>query len=166
MKVFGIIGFSGSGKTTIAEHIISELVRRGYSVGAVKNSHHAIQLDMQGTNTDRLSRAGALVVAARGQAQTHLIFAQSMAQDKLLDYFEQDYVIIEGEGGMDVPTIITAHDAQGIDAKLNAHAFAVSGVIAAQLGTYKGLPVICGISQTKQLVDIIEENAEERRPRL
>ena len=39
MKVFSVVGYSKSGKTTTIEQIIKELKKRNYSVGSVKDIH-------------------------------------------------------------------------------------------------------------------------------
>jgi molybdopterin-guanine dinucleotide biosynthesis protein MobB len=51
------------GKTWLARHLIEELTRRGYAVGAIKRSHHPLPLDKPGADTDLFARAGALAVS-------------------------------------------------------------------------------------------------------
>ena len=71
MRVFAVSGVHHSGKTTTIEHLIRELVGRGYSVGTVKSVHRErFSIDRAGTNTDRHRTAGATAVAARSDAQT------------------------------------------------------------------------------------------------
>ncbi len=159
MKIFSIVGYSHSGKTATAVAVIEELIRRGCTVGAVKESHHAIRTDVQGTNTDRLRRAGAALVAARGQGETHVFFNERLPLARILSYYDYDYVVLEGVSDSDVPQIITAIDTAGIEAKWNAHTFAVSGVISGRMSEYKGLPVINGIADTASLADLIEKKA-------
>ncbi len=159
MKIFSIVGYSHSGKTATAVAVIEELIRRGCTVGAVKESHHAIRTDVQGTNTDRLRRAGASLVAARGQGETHVFFNERLPLARILSYYDYDYVVLEGVSDSDVPQIITAIDTDGIEAKWNAHTFAVSGVISGRMSEYKGLTVINGIADTARLVDLIEKKA-------
>ena len=61
MKIVSIIGYSGSGKTALAEAIIRELGRRGCSVGAIKHTHHPIDRENRG-DTLRFLNAGAAAV--------------------------------------------------------------------------------------------------------
>lgn len=159
MKIFSIVGYSGSGKTSTAVAVIKELIRRGCTVGAVKETHHAIRTDAQGTNTDLLRQAGASLVAARSLNETHVFFEERLPLQRILPFFDYDYVVLEGVSDMSVPQIVTAIDTEGIEAKLNAHTFAVSGVISDTLREYKGLPVINGIADTARLVNLIEEMA-------
>jgi molybdopterin-guanine dinucleotide biosynthesis protein MobB len=60
-----VVGLKKSGKTTVAEGLISELSSRGYRVGSVKTMRHsALTLDAAGTDTRRHAEAGAAVVVA------------------------------------------------------------------------------------------------------
>jgi len=40
IPVIGLAGYSGSGKTTFLEKLITELKRRGYRLGVIKHTHH------------------------------------------------------------------------------------------------------------------------------
>ncbi len=62
MKVFGIVGWSGSGKTTLVERLIPALVTMGLRVSTVKHTHHDIEIDRPGKDSDRHRKAGATEV--------------------------------------------------------------------------------------------------------
>lgn len=57
--VVSIVAKSGTGKTTLLEKLIAELKRRGYRVGAVKHDAHSFDIDREGKDSWRLTRAGA-----------------------------------------------------------------------------------------------------------
>jgi molybdopterin-guanine dinucleotide biosynthesis protein MobB len=60
-----IVGLKRSGKTTVAEALIGELVRRGLRVASIKSMMHgAFTLEPEGTDTRRHLAAGAAVVLA------------------------------------------------------------------------------------------------------
>lgn len=61
--VIGIAGWKKSGKTTLAERLITEFTRRGLAVASVKHAHHAFQIDDAQTDSARHRRAGAQQVA-------------------------------------------------------------------------------------------------------
>lgn len=63
VPVIGLAGYSGSGKTTFLEKLITELKRRGYRVGVIKHTHHTVEFDQPGKDTWRHARAGADFVA-------------------------------------------------------------------------------------------------------
>lgn len=54
-----VVGHSGSGKTSLLERLIAELAGRGLRVGAVKDTHHVVELDRPGKDSYRLVHAGA-----------------------------------------------------------------------------------------------------------
>ncbi len=62
-RVFGIIGWKNSGKTTLTERLVSELTRRGWRVSTVKHAHHGFDIDRQGADSFRHREAGAVEVA-------------------------------------------------------------------------------------------------------
>jgi molybdopterin-guanine dinucleotide biosynthesis protein MobB len=64
--VIAITGPSGSGKTTLIEKLIRWFTAQGIRVGAVKRSHHQIDLDREGKDSFRLRSAGANPVALTG----------------------------------------------------------------------------------------------------
>ncbi|MGN6142310.1 MAG: molybdopterin-guanine dinucleotide biosynthesis protein B, partial [Mesorhizobium sp.] len=39
-RIFGVTGWKNSGKTTLTEKLVAELVRRGWLVSTVKHAHH------------------------------------------------------------------------------------------------------------------------------
>ena len=63
LPTVSIMGKKKSGKTTVLVGVIQELARRGRRVAAVKHDMHGFDLDVAGTDTDRLRRAGAVVTA-------------------------------------------------------------------------------------------------------
>ncbi len=45
MKIFGLVGRSGSGKTSLMVRLLPELRRRGLTVSTIKHAHHGFDLD-------------------------------------------------------------------------------------------------------------------------
>lgn len=165
MKVLSVIGISKSGKTTTIENIIKELVKRNYSVGTVKEIHsHDFKMDMDGTNTHKHRNAGSTLVTARGANETDVLFQRKLDLNEILDFYSHDYVILEGVRGTWVPTIVTAHDIQGIEDRISETTFAFSGVISGDLSEYKGIPAINSVTEIEKLVDLIEEKVFDRLP--
>jgi len=48
MKIFGIAGHSGMGKTTLLERLVPEIASRGLMVSLIKHSHKNIDIDRPG----------------------------------------------------------------------------------------------------------------------
>ena len=66
MKVFGIAGHSGMGKTTLLERLVPELSSRGLVVSLIKHSHKAIDIDRPGKDSYRLRESGCKEVLLLG----------------------------------------------------------------------------------------------------
>lgn len=68
MKVLGITGWSGCGKTTLIVALIPRLRALGLTVSTLKHAHHDVDLDAPGKDTFRHREAGAHeVVLATGR---------------------------------------------------------------------------------------------------
>jgi molybdopterin-guanine dinucleotide biosynthesis protein B len=59
MRVYGVIGWKNSGKTSLMERLVAEITGRGFSVSTVKHVHHTVDLDQPGKDTYRHRQAGA-----------------------------------------------------------------------------------------------------------
>jgi molybdopterin-guanine dinucleotide biosynthesis protein B len=62
-RIFGITGWKNSGKTTLTEKLVAELVRRGRRISTVKHAHHDFDIDKEGADSFRHRQAGATEVA-------------------------------------------------------------------------------------------------------
>ncbi|WP_379071578.1 molybdopterin-guanine dinucleotide biosynthesis protein B [Mesorhizobium sp. UC22_110] len=99
--VFGITGWKNSGKTTLTEKLVAELVRRGWRVSTVKHAHHDFDIDKEGADSFRHRQAGAsevAIVSGRRWALMHELRGEE--EPKLADILERlgpaDIVIVEG----------------------------------------------------------------------
>lgn len=172
MRIITVKGFSKTGKTTTVTSLVSELKRRGYTVGTVKDIHFKeFEADTPGTDTYKHAQAGARRVTARGPKNTGIIMDERMTMDAILKYYKEDFVIIEGDCGVDCPTIITARTISDIEEKMCPQAIAVSGVISDQMAEegvreYNGLPIINGVTNIKELADMAEKLTKEKETKL
>lgn len=62
MKVLGIAGWSGAGKTTLIERLLPLLLADGMTVSTIKATHHGVDLDQSGKDSFRHRAAGATEV--------------------------------------------------------------------------------------------------------
>jgi molybdopterin-guanine dinucleotide biosynthesis protein MobB len=67
--VVGVVGRSGSGKTSLLELLIPCLAARGLAVGAVKHTSHGFLADRPGKDSYRLYESGAASVALISRQQ-------------------------------------------------------------------------------------------------
>ena len=101
MKVFGIAGHSGMGKTTLLERLVPELMSRGLVVSLIKHSHRNIEIDRPGKDSFRLREAGCSEVLLLGNDRWALMHelrgAPEPTLDDLLDRMQHcDLILIEG----------------------------------------------------------------------
>ena len=57
-NVFGIVGWSGSGKTDLVTRLISFFVLKSLIVSSVKHTHHQFQIDKEGKDSFKHIDAG------------------------------------------------------------------------------------------------------------
>ncbi|MGB4338922.1 MAG: molybdopterin-guanine dinucleotide biosynthesis protein MobB, partial [Bacillota bacterium] len=93
-------GLHRSGKTTVVEHVVAELVRRGYAVGTVKSIHkEGFSIDRLGSNTHRHRMAGASMVTAVSDGETAVMMTRRASYQEILSWYDTDWVVIEGARG-------------------------------------------------------------------
>lgn len=101
MKVFGMAGWSGAGKTTLIEKLIPLFVADGLRVTLIKQTHHDVDIDQRGKDSWRARQAGAHeVLLASGQrwALMHELRGdtESDLQGLLTRLAPVDLVLVEG----------------------------------------------------------------------
>ncbi|MFM1862196.1 MAG: molybdopterin-guanine dinucleotide biosynthesis protein B [Gemmobacter sp.] len=101
MKVYGVTGWKDSGKTTLTERLLAEMVRRGLGVSSVKHAHHDTEIDHPGRDSFRHRAAGArqVIVASprRWALMTELRGAPEPPLEVLLSRLDPvDLVLVEG----------------------------------------------------------------------
>ena len=162
MRVFAVSGVHHSGKTTTIEHLIRELVGRGYSVGTVKSVHRErFSIDRAGTNTDRHRTAGATAVAARSDAQTAIMWSGRLDYDEILRLYDTDWVIIEGAHREAYPRIVAAGTEHHIEQRFDGSTFLICGAVAQRLDSWRGVPVMDATTRAKEVVDLLERSVPE-----
>lgn len=110
MKVFGITGYSGMGKTTLLERLLPELAARGLRVSLIKHSHKEIEVDKPGKDSWRLRQAGCQELLLMGHRRWALMHElQSDDEPELEDLLGRlqdcDLVLIEGFKQGDFPKL-------------------------------------------------------------
>ena len=62
-RMFGIVGWKNSGKTTLVSSLVSKFTTRGLKVSTIKHAHHNFAFDREGTDSFNHHAAGAHEVA-------------------------------------------------------------------------------------------------------
>ncbi len=101
MKIFGIVGWKNSGKTTMVAGLVTELKSRGYSISTVKHAHHAFDLDQPGRDSYKHREAGAqevLISSGNRWALMHELEGEEEFQlaELLTKMTPVDLVLVEG----------------------------------------------------------------------
>jgi molybdopterin-guanine dinucleotide biosynthesis protein B len=101
MRVLGISGHSGMGKTTLLERLVPALVARGLVESLIKHSHKDIDIDHPGKDSYRLRTAGRSEVLLLGRGRWALMHelrgSAEPPLDELLARLQRcDLVLIEG----------------------------------------------------------------------
>lgn len=109
MKIIEVAGTKNTGKTTLVTMIVSEMVKRGYTVGTIKHTHH--DLDLKGKDTWKHREAGANLVVGTSESSTSFIISEKMDLEKILKniktLMDLDYLVIEGFKFSHYPKIST-----------------------------------------------------------
>ncbi len=108
--LFGFIGRSGAGKTTIIIDVIHCVRLDGFTVSAIKRAHDGMDLDRPGKDSWRLREAGCeevMLVGDRRWALLHEYRAEPEPDPRELALRMQgvDIVIFEGFRGAAIPMI-------------------------------------------------------------
>ena len=73
MILWGVVGRKDAGKTTLTERLVAELSGRGLAVSTLKRTHHAVDLDVAGTDSHRHRVAGARQVVLASDARVAVL---------------------------------------------------------------------------------------------
>ncbi|MGA0541336.1 molybdopterin-guanine dinucleotide biosynthesis protein B [Neotabrizicola sp. VNH66] len=119
MKLYGIIGWQNSGKTTLLEQLVAEITGRGFTVSTVKHAHHDVDLDQPGKDTFRHRQAGAQEVVLSTGRRMVLMREHRGAEPPLAEVLARlapvDLVLIEGYKRDSHPKIEVWRPARGAD---------------------------------------------------
>ena len=109
-KIFGIVGWSGSGKTDLTSRIIKYFVKKKILVSSIKHSHHNFEIDKKGKDSDIHLKSGSNEVIIYNKNKWALISQmqkKNVKIDEILDKFqkETEIILIEGLKYSDFPKI-------------------------------------------------------------
>lgn len=118
VPILCFVGRSNSGKTTLIERLIPELVRAGYRVATIKHAGHGFDLDTEGKDSWRHKRAGAstVVVVSKGSLACFSDVADQVQVEEIRDRYvdkDADLIIAEGWKSEGHPKIVVVRDQLG-----------------------------------------------------
>ncbi len=158
VPIISIVGKSGSGKTTLIVKVVSELRRRGHSVGVLKHDAHGFEIDHEGKDSWRHKQAGAGTVALSSSEKFAVIkdVEREWPPERIIHSYlnDLDVVITEGYKKSDFPKIEVLRKANSTkpifsrDKRLLAYATDVK---------LKGKTPVYGLDDFKGVADLIED---------
>lgn len=101
MRLYGIAGWKNTGKTTLVERLVTEIVGRGFSVSTIKHAHHSFDIDQPGRDSHRHRAAGATEVLLSSPARWALMHElrgapEPVIGDLLPKLSPVDLLLVEG----------------------------------------------------------------------
>ncbi|MCX3311150.1 molybdopterin-guanine dinucleotide biosynthesis protein MobB [Pantoea vagans] len=113
LPLLAIVGWSGTGKTTLLQQVIPILLSKGIRAGLIKHTHHEMDVDTPGKDSYLLRKAGASQVMVASSERWALMCEtpekQSIDLPYLLsrmDHSVLEIVLVEGFKQESVPKIV------------------------------------------------------------
>src|SRR4030042_2123487 len=109
IPIVSIVGKSTTGKTTLLEKLIPELVKRGYRVATIKHDVHGFDIDHEGKDSWRHKKAGAHTTIISSPQKMAIIkdVDHDHSLEEIRDAFVKnaDIILTEGYKGNPFPKI-------------------------------------------------------------
>jgi molybdopterin-guanine dinucleotide biosynthesis adapter protein len=101
MRIIGLAGWSGAGKTTLIVKLIPRFLSRGLTVSTVKHAHHSFDVDQPGKDSYVHRQAGAMEVLVASNRRFALMHESGEGRSPSLAGLLRklspvDLVIVEG----------------------------------------------------------------------
>ena len=109
-KIFGIVGWSGSGKTDLICRLIEAFKKKSISVGSVKHTHHNFEIDKKGKDSYNHILSGSQEVILYNEYKYALVsnyLQEKISFSKVLKKFSKniDLVLVEGLKNIEIKKI-------------------------------------------------------------
>ena len=114
IPVYSVVAFSGTGKTTLLEKLIAELKGRGLRVGVIKHDSHEFDIDHEGKDSWRFTRAGADVTVVASERKAAIMENRPVPIEALIERMtDVDIILTEGYKQGKWPRIAVCRAATG-----------------------------------------------------
>src|SRR3990170_5496172 len=105
-----IVGNKNSGKTTLIERLLPELIARGRKVATIKHDAHDFEIDLPGKDTWRHRRAGSTTTIIASSSKVALVRQTEREEplEGLLRLVDRSYdlVLVEGLRRSPLPKVL------------------------------------------------------------
>lgn len=114
IPVYSVVAYSGTGKTTLLEKLIPEFKRRGLRVAVVKHDAHEFEIDHEGKDSWRMTKAGADVTIVACASHAAIMENRYVDTETLLSRVtDVDLILTEGFKHGSYPKIGVFREASG-----------------------------------------------------
>jgi len=114
IPIYSVVAYSGTGKTTLLEKLIAELKMRGLRVAVIKHDAHEFDIDHEGKDSWRFTRAGADVTVVASESKAAVMENRPVSLDALLGMItDVDVILTEGYKSGAWPKIAMMRSATG-----------------------------------------------------
>lgn len=114
IPVIGFAAFSGTGKTTLIEKIVRNLKAQGFRVAVIKHDAHKFEIDKEGKDSWRFSKAGADITLISSATKTAMIEQRARTFEQNLSMIHDvDLILVEGHKQENIPKIGICRKATG-----------------------------------------------------
>lgn len=97
IPVLGFAAYSGTGKTTLVEKLVSALKTKGVRLAVVKHDVHGILMDHEGKDSWRFAKAGADVTVVSSEALTACMEYRPLSFEEVISKIRNvDLILVEG----------------------------------------------------------------------
>lgn len=114
IPVIGFAAFSGTGKTTLIEKLILKLKAQGYRVAVIKHDAHRFEIDKEGKDSWRFTKAGADMTLISSAEKTAIIEQRPRTfEENISMIHDVDLILVEGYKQENIPRIGISRKATG-----------------------------------------------------
>ena len=173
MNVIGFRGFSGAGKTTLVEQLVSGLKARGLRVSVVKHAHHDFDIDHVGKDSWRHRKAGAFEVVIASDRRLAIMREYEAQADPdvhalIAELSACDWVLVEGFKSAPIPKLEIWRASTGKEAQYpgDPHVVAICTDSPTHLPAPTALPLL-DLNDAKAVLEFLLASGERfaYRPR-
>ena len=100
-NIFGIVGWSGSGKTDLVIRLINFFVSNSLIVSSIKHTHHKFEIDKEGKDSYKHSNAGSsevMIFSKKRWAMISKLYDEDIRIEQIIKKFnpKTNIILIEG----------------------------------------------------------------------
>ncbi len=165
IPVFSIVAYSDTGKTTFMEKLLPILKRRGIRVAVVKHDSHGFEIDKEGKDSYRITKAGADITGIVSEDRSVLMENRPRDMDHIFGSIQDvDIILTEGYKKGIWPKIMLHRSGTGKDLPLDPE---VCLVVVSDVPV-QGAPILFDLNDVKGVANLliskISDPGSDRNP--